>query len=223
MATDVVQIETVNFQELQQAFDAAPDLAARFLKTEMLRATARVRKRFITARLNGPPGIKGGAWKKQHKRHIKYWTAGRDLNSLQSGIRLSRFLTLHETGGTITAHKKGRDMLRLPIGERWKLPTRGGFDKDSSGVMTNKITGLFLLRRPGKSPLLAEKVGDQVIPRFVLKGRVVIKPRLGFVQTVQREWPKEFPKLVETATRALRVSMEQRMKAASAFVTRAVA
>lgn len=216
MATDVIQIETVNFQELQQAFDAAPDLAARYLKTEMLRATARVRKRFMAARMSGPPGITGGAWKKQHKRHIKYWTAGRDLASLQSGIRLSRFLTLHETGGTITAHKKGRDMLRLPIGERWTLPTRGGFDG-------NKIKGLFFIRRPGKAPLLAEKVGDRVIPRFVLKGRVVIKPRLGFVQTVQREWPKEFPKLAETATRALRVSMEQRMKAASAFVQRAVA
>lgn len=214
--TDVIKIESINFEEVQAAFRAAPDLAARYLKTEMLRAAARVRKRFIRERLNGAPGIKGGEWKRQSKRHVKYWTAGTDLHSLQSGIRISRFLGLHEFGGTITAHRKGRQMLRLPIGPRWKLPTRGGFDG-------NRIKGLFFLRRPGKAPLLVEKVGDELIPRFVLKDRVVIKARLGFRETVDREWPKEFPKLQETLIRAVRVSMEQRMKAASAFVQRMVA
>lgn len=223
MATDVIKVETVNLDEIQAAFAAAPELTTRYVKGEMARATARVRKRFMAQRMSGPPGIRGGEWKKQHKRHIKFWTAGKDLNSLQSGIRLSRFLTLHETGGTITAHKKGRDMLRLPIGERWKLPTRGGFDRNAAGVMTNKITGLFFLRRNGKAPLLVEKVDGKIIPRFVLKDRVVIKARLGFAQTVQQEWPKEFPKILEAAHRALRVSMDQRMKAASAFVTRLVA
>lgn len=216
MATDVIKVETVNFHELQAAFAAAPALATTYMKSEMFRATARVRKRFMAQRMSGPPGIRGGEWKKQHKRHIKFWTAGRDLNSLQSGIRISRFLTLHETGGTITAQHKGRDMLRLPIVDRWKLPTRGGFDG-------NRIKGLFFIRRPGKAPLLAEKVGDQVIPRFVLKGRVVIKAKLGFADTVQREWPKEFPKILEAAERAVRVSMERRMQAASAWVQRYVA
>lgn len=216
MATDVIKVETVNFDEIQQAFAAAPELTFRYVKGEMARATARVRKRFMAQRMSGPPGIRGGEWKKQHKRHIKFWTAGRDLTSLQSGIRLSRFLTLHETGGTITAHKKGRTMLRLPIGERWKLPTRGGFDG-------NRIKGLFLLRRTGKAPLLVQKVDGKIIPRFVLKDRVVIKARLGFATTVQKEWPAEFPKLLEAAHRALRVSMDQRMKAASAFVQRLVA
>lgn len=217
MGTDVVRVEAINLDEIREAFADAPDLVARYVKSEMARATARVRRRFISQRLSGPPGIRGGEWKRQHRRHVKQWTAGQDLNSLQSGIRLSRFLTLHETGGTITAQHKGRDMLRLPIGERWKLPTRGGFDG-------NRIKGLFVLRRPGKPPLLAQKLEDgQIIPRFVLKGRVVIKAKLGFAQTVRREWPAEFPKMWEAAHRAVRVSMEQRMWAASAFVSRLVA
>lgn len=214
--TDVLKIETFNFDAVQQAFREAPDLAAKYLKTEMLRATARVRKRFMQQRLNGAPGIKGGQWKRQHKRHIKFWTAGRDLSSLQSGIRISRFLGLHETGGVITAKHKGRQMLRIPIGPRWKLPTRGGFDG-------NRIKGLIFIRRPGKAPLLVESVGGQIVPRFVLKDRVVIKAKLGFRETVQREWPKEFPKLNDTLHRAMRVAMEQRMKAASGFVQRLVA
>lgn len=212
MATDAIKVETVNIEELQAAFRAAPELTTRYVKGEMARATARVRKRFMAARLSGPPGITGGVWKKQHKRHIKFWTAGKDLGALQSGIRLSRFLTIHETGGVITAHKKGRKALRIPIGPRWKLPTRGGFEG-------NKIRGLFLLRRPGKAPLLAEKIGEQVVPRFVLVNRVVIKARLGFEQSVKQEWPKEFPKLVEAAHRALRVTMESRMVAAATAVT----
>ncbi len=214
--TDVIKIETFNFDAVQQAFREAPDLAAKYLKSEMLRATARVRKRFMAARLNGEPGIKGGEWRRQHKRHIKFWTAGNSLETLQSGIRLSRFLTLHETGGVLTAKHKGRQMLRVPIGKRMRLPTRGGRDG-------NRINGLFLLRRPGKAPLLVEAVRGKLVPRFVLKDRVVMKARLGFRETVQREWPKEFPKLNETLHRAMRVAMEQRIKAASAFIQRVAA
>lgn len=214
--TDVIKIETFNFEAVQQAFREAPDLAAKYLKSEMLRATARVRKRFMAQRLNGAPGIKGGEWRRQHKRHIKFWTAGNSLETLQSGIRLSRFLTLHETGGVLTAKHKGRQMLRIPIGKRMRLPTRGGRDG-------NRINGLFLLRRPGKPPLLVESVRGKIVPRFVLKERVVMKARLGFRETVQREWPKEFPKLNETLHRAMRVALEQRVKAASAFIQRVAA
>lgn len=214
--TDVIKIETFNFDAVQQAFREAPDLAAKYLKSEMLRATARVRKKFMAQRLNGAPGIKGGEWRRQHKRHIKFWTAGNSLESLQSGIRLSRFLTLHETGGVLTAKHKGRQMLRIPIGKRMRLPTRGGRDG-------NRINGLFLLRRPGKAPLLVETVRGKIVPRFVLKDRVVMKAKLGFRETVQREWPKEFPKLNETLHRAMRVALEQRVKAASAFIQRVAA
>jgi len=217
MATDGIKVDSINFDEVAQAFAEAPELAARYLKTEMFRATARVRKRFMAQRMSGPPGINGGVWKKQHKRHIKYWTIGNELSSLQSGIRISRFLTPHEFGGPVTAQNKGRDMLRIPIGDRKKLPTRGGFDEDGH------IRGLIFIRRPGKSPLLAEKIGGQLIPRFVLKGRVVMKARLGFRDTVEREWPKEFPKMIDALHRAMRVSLEQRMKSASAFVQRLVA
>lgn len=217
MATEAIKIETLNFEEVAAAFAEAPDLAARYLKTEMHRATARVRKRFMAQRMHGPPGIKGGAWLKQHKRHIKYWTAGNDLGSLQSGMRISRFLAQHEFGGVVTAQHKGRDMLRIPIGPRMALPARGGFDGDGH------IRGLIFIRRPGKAPLLAQKVGDQLIPRFVLKGRIVMKARLGFRDTVLQEWPKEFPRLQEALHRAVRVSLDQRMKAASAFVQRLVA
>lgn len=214
--TDVIKIETFNFDAVQQAFKEAPELATKYMKSEMQRATARVRKRFIAQRLNGAPGIKGGEWRRQHKRHIKFWTAGTSLESLQSGIRLSRFLGLHETGGVLTAKHKGRQMLRIPIGKRFRLPTRGGFDG-------NRIKGLFLLRRPGKAPLLVETVNGKVVPRFVLKARVVMKARLGFRDTVKREWPKEYPKLNETLHRAMRVAMEQRIKTAPALVQRLAA
>lgn len=214
--TDVVRVQTINFDEVAEALRVAPELATRFLRQEMHRATARVRKRFMSERMSGPPGIKGGEWKKQHKRHIKFWTAGRELGSLQSGIKISRFLALHEFGGVITARHKGRSMLRLPLGPRRRIPTRGGFDG-------NRLKGFVFIRRPGKAPLLAEKVGDELIPRFILKDRVVIKARLGFKESVLREWPKEFPKLQAALHRAMRVAMDERMKRASAFIQRLAA
>ena len=216
MSTDAIFVQTINFEEVQEAFKAAPALGTQYLKTEMRRATARVRKRFMAQRMHGPPGIQGGEWLKQHKRHIKYWVAGNDMASLQATIRIDRFLAVHEFGGVVTAHNKGRDMLRIPIGPRWKLPTRGGFE-------WNRIKGLIFIYRSGKSPLLAEKIGDTLIPRFVLKGRVVMKARLGFKDTILREWPNEFPKLLDALHRAMRFSLDQRMKAASAFVSRLVA
>lgn len=213
MATDTIKVQTINFDEVLKALQEAPTLAQRYLKSEMHRATARVRKRFMRQRMSGGAGIKGGEWKRQHKRHIKYWTIGNDLASLQSGIRISRFLGLHEFGGVVTARHKGRDMLRIPIGKRMRLPTRGGFDG-------NRIHGLVFIRRPGKAPLLAQKDGAKLIPRFVLKGRVVMKARLGFRETVEREWPNEFPKLQAALHRAVRVTLDQRMKAAASFLQR---
>lgn len=214
--TDVVRVQTINVDEVAEAMRVAPELATKFLRQEMSRATARVRKRFMKDRLSGPPGITGGEWKRQHKRHIKFWTAGTDLASLQSGIRISRFLALHEFGGTITARHKGRESLRLPIGPRTRIATRGGFDG-------NKLKGFVFIKRDGKPPLLAEKVGDEVIPRFVLVKRVVMKARLGFKDTVLREWPKEFPRLQAALHRAMRVALDERMKRASALVARLAA
>lgn len=214
MSGNVLTITPVNFDEVSAAFRDAPELARQFIGTELLRATARVRKRFIEQRLNGPPGIKGGVWKKQSKRHVKYWVAGKSLGAMQATIVISRFLGLHETGGKIEAYKKGRKALRIPIGDKFRLSTRGSFDDDGH------IRGLIYIPRPGKSPILAEKVGDKIIPRFALVKSVTIKPRLGFKETVVREWPKEFPKIADAMYRAVSVALDRRMKAIGAVVQR---
>jgi len=70
---------------------------------------------------------------------------------------------------------------------------------------------------------LVESVGGKIVPRFILKDRVVMKAKLGFRETVKREWPKEYPKLNETLQRAMRVAMEQRVRSASSLVQRLVA
>lgn len=214
MPGEVLTVTPVNFDEVAAAFRDAPGLAGQYIGTEMLRATARVRKRFIEKRLNGPPGIKGGVWKKQSKRHVKYWVAGKTLEAMQATIVISRFLALHETGGKIEAYKKGRKALRIPIGDKFRLSTRGSFDDDGH------IRGLVYIPRPGKSPILAEKVGDEIIPRFALVKSVTIKPRLGFKETVSQEWPKEFPKIAAAMHRAVSVALDRHMKAIGSVVQR---
>lgn len=214
MATEVISVTPVNFDEVIAAMTDAPKLAHQYVETAMGRGAARVRNRFIEKRLNGPPGIKGGVWKKQRKRHVRSVVSGEDLGTLKATISISRFLRLHEEGGTITASKKGRQALRIPIGEKKTLSTRGNFDEDGH------INGLVYIPRPGKAPLLAEKIGDAIVPRFVLLRSVTIKARLGFRATVTEEWPREFPKVADAMHRAMSVALERRMKAVSSFVNR---
>lgn len=207
---DQLTVETINIDALLRAMAEAPDLAATYLKQEMGRSANRVRRRFIAQRMSGPPGITGGAWRRQ-KWHVRTKAEGRELVDLAALVDISRFLAIHETGGVITAHNKGADMLRLPIGERRGIAFRGvRFEREPG---TGYLKGLIFIRRPGKAPLLAEKHADgSLTPRYVLKGRVTIKPRLGFRQTIQAEWPQEYPKLRDTLGRAMSVAIARRMK-----------
>ena len=211
-----MEIAVLNLEEVQQALREAPGLAFQYVGSELKRAQNRVRRKFLRERMSGPPGIRGGEWKRQYQRHVKTRLEGTDLGSLAARMRLSRFLALHETGGELTSHPKGADMLRLPIGERRGLAFHGVRFQREPG--TGYLTGLIFLRRPGKSPILAEKVGEALIPRYVLKGRFTIKPRLGFRQNVAANWPAEYPKLREALGRAMSVALERRMKALTGFV-----
>lgn len=208
-----------NLEEVRQALGEAPELGFRYVGGELKRAQNRVRRKFVKDRMSGPPGIRGGEWRRQYTRHIRATVEGSDLGSLTARLRLSRFLALHETGGVLMAHNKGADMLRLPIGDRRGLDFRGVRFQREAG--TGRLRGLIFIRRGALPPLLAEKVGEQLIPRFVLKGRVTIKPKLGFRENVLAHWPAEFPMLRQALGRAMRVAFERRVKAVASMVQQA--
>lgn len=206
---DGIVVSDFNVEELAQALSEAPDLAFRYLNQEVGRAGNRVRKRFVASRLSGPPGIRGGEWRRQKNRHVKVLTRGSSLETLRCRIQLSRFLSLHETGGTLTAHRKGARALRLPIGPRRGVEFRGSrFAREADG----HIKGLVYIPRPGKSPILAEKVNGRLVPKFVLVKSVKIPARLEFRATVQAAWPEQYPRLHAALHRAMTQAMQAKMR-----------
>ncbi|MDH5738739.1 MAG: hypothetical protein OEY77_00270 [Nitrospira sp.] len=93
-----VGTDVINFDELRHAFESAPRLVHRNVKTELVRFAKRVRRKTIRERLNGPPGIKGGQLKRG--KHVRGFTTGSDLASLKAVNKISRVLRVHEEGHT---------------------------------------------------------------------------------------------------------------------------
>jgi len=186
MPTQGVIVDAVNFDELQQAFAAAPVTTTRFVKGAMGRFSRRVRRRTIqqmtgskgVGPLSKPAGaaLFGGQFKRGG--HVKGFLTGADLSSLKSVSKISRILRVHEEGATIT-------------------PTQAGM--------------LFLSKKNGK--LGAGKV-------FARVKSVTIPPRLHFTQAWANEIPRGEKEVLAAAHRALRLSMEQRMKVISQYVNK---
>ncbi len=204
-----VSLAVFNADELMRALTQAPQLAHAYAKTEIGRIGNRVKKAFIRERMSGAPGINGGEWKRQHKRHVRVQVEGDRLDTLAVRIQLSRFLALHEEGGTIRAHQKGAKFLRIPIGDRRGLAFRGKrFQRTEDGY----IQGLVLIPRKGRQPLLAEKVNGQLVPRYVLVESATIKPRLGFRATTTRLFGEHVHTLDGAIERAIRKSLDDQMR-----------
>jgi hypothetical protein len=175
---DFIQIQGINLNELKQALHEAPDLAFRYARQEHSRCGQRFKKRFIAERLSGRPGIN---WQnaKRAGGGMKSTVTGQSLTSLKLTARLSRWLSKHETGGTITAKSGG-----------W----------------------LYLHRGTGGSRRIVARVRSVTIPA-----------RLGFKALFNQMTPEILEKTGAAVSRAIRVSMERRVKALSSFVTRLAA
>ena len=107
MPTDVVIGQAVNFEELKQAFDDAPLLTGRFVKTSLFRFTRRVSRRVKNEYMKGAPGIKGGPWARLNDKNVQGFTTGADLSSLKAVNKASRIVRTHIEGATITAKSGG--------------------------------------------------------------------------------------------------------------------
>jgi len=100
-------VTPINFEGVQQAFQEAPALAARFVKTAMFRFARRVTKRTKTDYLSGRPGIIGGPWRRVKDKNVQGFTVGRELTTLKAVSKVSRLVRTHVEGATITAKSGG--------------------------------------------------------------------------------------------------------------------
>lgn len=104
------------FKVIAQATDAfrsallaAPDLAYKFVRGELIRIGQRFKKKFIKDRMTGRPGINAPRLGNVKHKHVNAWVDGknRQLGSLVLSAKIGRILKAHEEGRIIFP-KKGR-------------------------------------------------------------------------------------------------------------------
>lgn len=120
MPTDAVLAEAVNFREVQEAFEATPSLAGRYIKQVMFRFSRRVARRTKKEYLSGPPGISGGPWARLSDRNVRGFTVGNDLAGLKAVTKASRILRTHIEGAVILPKQAGMLYLSRKTGVKGK-------------------------------------------------------------------------------------------------------
>jgi len=94
-----MSIELLGVNELIQGIQDAEKLRVRFMRQEMSRGVKRIRKSFIKAQLQGPPGIKAGVLAKG--KNVFTFTGGENSETVRGKVGISRILNVHEQGMTI--------------------------------------------------------------------------------------------------------------------------
>jgi hypothetical protein len=194
-----VQAQVIGLEQVQQAMRDAPDLAFRYCKQELRKSGARFKRRFVAERLSGRPGINWpGA--KAAGGGMKAYTSGTDLGSLRFSARLSRWLTKHETGGTIT-------------------PTKGQYLIITANTAGG---GGDLLNDENYTP---RKIYHSAKRSFVILRRVRsvrITARLGFKTLFNSMTQTDFvPHLKEAMDRAMKEAFAQKARSVLNMITKA--
>lgn len=160
-------------------------------------------KVFNAERLKGPPGIKssrGGIALRFKKGSV--W----DESGKRIGVHLfakSRVAVRHEEGAVVTNPNGGQ--LPVPLsGHDDILRTAGGRLRKKFRNPLN-VRGVFKKKHKGQVFLfLREKGSKGIVPIFVMKDRIVNKPRLGFYATGDRLMPEFEKKLRDKTALAVR-------------------
>ncbi len=138
-------------------------------------------KLFVRTRLQGPPGIKG-------RPHgiFSFFKRASILPQSFDGMGMiiftdSKIASLHEEGAVLT--KAGGGKLAIPLSMRAEMFTASGALKKQYKQPRN-IKNVIEMTLNGKSWLVkVKKRSREILPLYVLKNKVRIRPRLGYYAT----------------------------------------
>lgn len=138
-------------------------------------------KKFRAERLQGPPGIRG----RPHGIFSRFRRASLISDGISgSGMIIytdSKIAKLQEEGGTVQADA-GKE-LTVPLSARTQMFTASGKLRKRY-KRPRSLKNVIKLRLSGKDFLVkVKKRSREIIPLFVLKKKVRIRPRMGFYQT----------------------------------------
>lgn len=166
-----------------RALDKAIKIAPRVLKFELGDGMDRISKgflkRFKQQRLQGPPGVRGASGYGLFGTFKRVSLVSPAIEGMGMQIYSdSKIAKLHETGGIVTDRSGGR--MAVPLSARSQMFTpkgklRGKYKKPRQlkNVEPMKFKGQTFLVR-------VKKRAEKILPLYVLKRSVRLKPRLGF-------------------------------------------
>ncbi|MCK5161647.1 MAG: hypothetical protein KAQ99_08755 [Candidatus Aureabacteria bacterium] len=170
----------INTKKLEKAIVSVPIALRKELGNEFDHIQRSFLKTFRKTRLQGPPGIRGASAKGVFGTFSRASLVSQDINGM--GFKIftpSRIALRHETGGRITAAGGGN--LAVPLSIRTTMYTaRGKLKKKYKSP--EKLKKTFEVESKGKK-YLAQKIGGEVKPLYILKRSVRLKPRLEFYRT----------------------------------------
>lgn len=169
-----------------RAFDRAIKIAPRVLKFELADGLDRIGKgflkRFRQQQLQGPPGVRGASGHGLFGTFKRVFFVSPEIEGM--GIEIfseSKIAKLHETGGTVK--DPGGKRLAVPLSARSEMFTPAGKlrvrykrPKELKNIRAMRWKGETFLAR-------VTKRAQKILPLYVLKRQVRIKPRLGFYRT----------------------------------------
>lgn len=183
------QVDSVNVQEMQTALREAPDIAYKFVRSEMGRIGNRFKKKMKKEHLSGRPGLE---WPRGMAIPISAKVTGSDLAALKLVSKAASMLATHETTRTFTPR-----VLKIAVS---KLDShRLSMEEFTAKVYTGKRGALFtILRMSGRS--------------------VTVPARLHFKDTFNAMLPENVAKLEKEVVRAVRLAFEKRLKVVGRFL-----
>lgn len=166
--------------------DLAIKIVPKVLKYELADGMDRIGKgflkRFRESQLQGPPGVRGASGHGLFGTFKRTFFVSPSIEGM--GIEVfsqSKIAKLQETGGVVSDPSGGR--LAVPLSVRTQMFTSQGklrtmykSPRELKNVMAMRLKGQTFLARVTKG-------FKKILPLYVLKRQVRLKPRLGFYRT----------------------------------------
>jgi len=170
----------------KRALDRAIKIAPRVLKFELGDGLDRISKgflkRFRKQQLQGPPGVRGASGYGLFGTFKRVFLISPTIEGM--GMQVfsdSKIAKLHETGGIVKDPGGGR--LAVPLSARTQMFTARGKLK-TRFRRPKTLKNVHPMRFRGKTFLAkVTKRAKKILPLYVLKRQVRLKPRLGFYRT----------------------------------------
>ena len=191
----------VDTRKLEKAIRAVPNALRHELGKEFDHIQRSFLGTFRKERLQGPPGIRGDGRKGLFGTFVRTMLVSPTIEGMGLEIfTTSEVAKKHEVGGKVTA--SGGSRLAVPLSMRTKMfSARGKLKKKYKDP--GKLKNTFEIVSKGKT-FLAQNIGGEVKPLYVLKRSVTLKPRLEFYRVWDSMQNKVFTYLNRGVDKALK-------------------